>query len=77
MRIIDDLIFTREDFTSPAVTIGSYDGLHLGHQEIIKRVIERARDEGASQSSLPLSPIPSSSYTPKLIFPLSPLIVRR
>ena len=70
MRIIDDLTFAREDFTSPLVTIGSYDGLHLGHQEIIKRVIERARGEGGEAVVLTFEPHPVKVLHPQAHFPL-------
>ena len=70
MRIIDDLTFTKEDFTSPAVTIGSYDGLHLGHQEIIKRVIEHARGEEGEAIVLTFEPHPVKFLYPQANFPL-------
>jgi riboflavin kinase/FMN adenylyltransferase len=70
MRIIDDLIFAREDFTSPVVTIGSYDGLHLGHQEIIKRVIERAKGEEGEAVVLTFEPHPVKFLHPQLWIPL-------
>jgi riboflavin kinase/FMN adenylyltransferase len=70
MRIIDDLTFTKNDFTSPAVTIGSYDGLHLGHQEIIKRVIEHARSEGGEAVVLTFEPHPVKLLYPQTHFPL-------
>jgi len=70
MRIIDDLTFTKEDFSSPAVTIGSYDGLHLGHQEIIKRVIARASGEGGEAVILTFEPHPVKFLHPQLCIPL-------
>lgn len=70
MRIIDDLAFTRGDFPTPAVTIGSYDGLHRGHQEIIKRVIERARGEGGDAVVLTFEPHPVKFLQPQLRIPL-------
>ena len=70
MRIINDLTFTSKDFNSPAVTIGSYDGLHLGHQEIIKRVIERARSEGGDAVILTFEPHPVKFLHPDLQIPL-------
>jgi riboflavin kinase/FMN adenylyltransferase len=70
MRIIDELIFTKEDFSSPAVTIGSYDGLHLGHQEIIKQVIERARGQGGEAVVLTFEPHPVKFLNPQAPFPL-------
>lgn len=65
MRIIDALNFTREEFSSPALTIGSYDGLHLGHQEIIKRIIERARSWGGEAVVLTFEPHPIKVLYPE------------
>jgi riboflavin kinase/FMN adenylyltransferase len=70
MRIIDDLTFTREDFSSPVVTIGNYDGLHLGHQAIIKRVIELARDGKKKAVVLTFEPHPVKFLHPELQIPL-------
>lgn len=70
MRIINDLTFTSTDFSSPAVTIGSYDGLHLGHQAIIKRTIDRARDEGGDAVVLTFEPHPVKLLHPELQIPL-------
>ncbi len=70
MRIIDDLTFTKEDFTFPVVTIGNYDGLHLGHQAIIKRVIELARKGKGEAVVLTFEPHPVKFLHPELQIPL-------
>jgi riboflavin kinase/FMN adenylyltransferase len=70
MKIIDDLTFTREDFSSPVVTIGNYDGLHLGHQAIIRRVIERARGGRGDAIVLTFEPHPVKFLHPQLQVPL-------
>jgi riboflavin kinase / FMN adenylyltransferase len=70
MRIVDDLTFTRGDFNSPVVTIGSYDGLHLGHQEIITRVIELAREGKGEAVVLTFEPHPVKFLHPELRIPL-------
>jgi riboflavin kinase/FMN adenylyltransferase len=66
MRIIDDLTFTKEDFASPVVTIGNYDGLHLGHQAIIRRVIELARKGKGEAVVLTFEPHPVKFLHPDL-----------
>ena len=36
-------------FRTPAVTVGSYDGVHLGHRALVKRLVAEARaGEGES-----------------------------
>jgi len=34
------------NFKNPVVTMGAFDGIHLGHQKIINRVIEKAKEIG-------------------------------
>jgi len=70
MQIIDDLTFIKEDFASPVVTIGNYDGLHLGHQAIIKRVIELARQGKGEAVVLTFEPHPVKFLHPELQIPL-------
>jgi riboflavin kinase/FMN adenylyltransferase len=70
MKIIDDLTFTRADFSAPALTIGNYDGLHLGHQAIIKRVIERAKEGRCEAVVLTFEPHPVKFLHPQLQIPL-------
>jgi riboflavin kinase/FMN adenylyltransferase len=70
MRIIDDLTFTKENFTSPVVTIGNYDGLHLGHRAIIERVIELARKGKGEAVVLTFEPHPVKFLHPELQIPL-------
>ncbi|BCG46902.1 FMN adenylyltransferase/Riboflavin kinase [Citrifermentans bremense] len=42
-RSISDI---KEKLRHPAVTIGNFDGVHLGHREIFRRVRERAEEMG-------------------------------
>jgi riboflavin kinase/FMN adenylyltransferase len=70
MRIINDLTFTPVDFSSPVVTIGNYDGLHLGHQTIITRAIEVAKNSGGESVVLTFEPHPVQFLHPELNIPL-------
>ncbi len=41
MRVIQDL--SAVSFNQPILTLGTYDGVHLGHQEIIENLVKQAR----------------------------------
>ncbi len=40
------------------VTIGNFDGVHLGHQQLIKNVIDEAKKYGASSTAITFEPHP-------------------
>ena len=44
MRIIRDLAELTEPPVRAVVTIGNFDGIHLGHREIFRRVVRRAQE---------------------------------
>jgi len=47
-----------------AVTIGNFDGVHVGHQEILRGVIERARSMDAMSAVLTFYPHPARVLRP-------------
>src|SRR5580700_9489222 len=47
-----------------AVTIGNFDGVHVGHQEILRGVIERARAMDAVSAVLTFFPHPARVLRP-------------
>lgn len=53
------------------VSIGNFDGLHLGHREILKTVVRRARELGVKSVAMSFSPHPvrflAPGHAPKLI----------
>lgn len=63
MKVITD-IENIPDFDSPiALTLGVYDGVHLGHQAIIKHLHKQTRKEG-TRVILTFSDHPSHVFTP-------------
>lgn len=52
------------DWGRSVVTIGSFDGVHRGHQLIISRVVERAREVGAKSVVVTFDPHPSEVVRP-------------
>ena len=52
------------DWGRSVVTIGSFDGVHRGHQLIINKTIERARELGARSVVVTFDPHPSEVVRP-------------
>jgi riboflavin kinase/FMN adenylyltransferase len=48
------------------VAIGTFDGIHLGHQAIIRRAIELARERGLPAMALTFEPHPIAVIRPEL-----------
>ncbi len=48
------------------VAIGTFDGVHLGHQAIIARAVERARERGLQSMVLTFEPNPLAVLRPEL-----------
>ncbi|RZE63794.1 bifunctional riboflavin kinase/FAD synthetase [Streptomyces albidoflavus] len=53
-----------QDWGRSVVTIGSYDGVHRGHQLIIGRAVERAREAGLPTVVVTFDPHPSEVVRP-------------
>ena len=48
----------------PFVTVGTYDGIHLGHQEILRRLVGQAREAGLPSCVITFSPHPQQVVAP-------------
>lgn len=61
-------------FRNPVLTIGNFDGVHLGHQEVFRRVVEKAREIGGQSLVYTFDPHPvevlAPDRKPLLITPL-------
>ncbi|GHF73637.1 riboflavin biosynthesis protein [Streptomyces mashuensis] len=53
-----------QDWGRSVVTIGSYDGVHRGHQLLVGRVVERARELGVPSVVVTFDPHPSEVVRP-------------
>lgn len=49
----------------PVVTLGTFDGVHLGHQAIIKRLVEKAKEKGKKSLVVTYEPHPQSVVAPE------------
>jgi riboflavin kinase/FMN adenylyltransferase len=46
------------------VCIGAFDGLHLGHQALVRRTVDRARELGLPAVALSFEPLPREFFSP-------------
>jgi len=53
------------EFAPSALTIGNFDGAHLGHQEIFRRVVRLAADNNWNPSVLTFHPHPAKVVAPE------------
>jgi riboflavin kinase / FMN adenylyltransferase len=56
--------------TPAIVTFGVFDGLHLAHQQIMNRVVERSRAEGLAATVVTFDPHPRAVLHPETAPPL-------
>ncbi|MCA9639830.1 MAG: hypothetical protein KC492_04020, partial [Myxococcales bacterium] len=64
MRIIDDVRTCSERFPNVALTIGSFDGIHLGHRHIIDMLVADARAMNGTAALMTLRPHPRQFFAP-------------
>lgn len=58
MQIIQDIETIREPFKSAVITIGNFDGVHIGHQALFHEVIERAEAIDGTAIAMTFEPHP-------------------
>ena len=54
-----------EDFGPCALTIGNFDGVHAGHRELIRRVVEQSRAHGWRAAAMTFDPHPTRIIAPE------------
>ncbi|HEV2987595.1 MAG TPA: bifunctional riboflavin kinase/FMN adenylyltransferase, partial [Candidatus Angelobacter sp.] len=73
MRIFRSLEEVPEDFGPSIVSVGNFDGVHCGHQLVLKEMVKRARATGAKAIVVTFDPHPvrilRPDVAPKLITP--------
>lgn len=76
-----EVYYSHSDYTgslSGVLTLGIFDGFHLGHQKIVKQVVSRAREKHCPSILMTFDPHPLTLLQPQLgvrrLFPLEDLI---
>lgn len=65
MRIINDVRAHDEPLDRIVLTIGSFDGVHLGHRRLLHALIAKARAIGGTPAVMTLRPHPREFFSPK------------
>ena len=64
MQIIPDVRTTEKNFPNVVLTVGSFDGVHLGHQCILKEISELAEQHEGTPAVLTMHPHPREFFSP-------------
>lgn len=65
MEIIRGIEALREDYPNTVITIGNFDGLHLGHQKILEAVIRRSEELNGTSMVVTFDPHPMKVLAPE------------
>lgn len=65
MKIYYDFSDNEIEFRKPVLTIGKFDGVHLGHRALIEKVLERADALKGTASALTFEPHPKKVLLPQ------------
>jgi riboflavin kinase/FMN adenylyltransferase len=64
MEVVKGIKALRRRYPNPVVTIGNFDGIHLGHQKIFKRVVDAALSNGGTSVVVTFHPHPVKVIAP-------------
>lgn len=65
MKIIQGIQNIQESITYPVLAIGNFDGVHLGHQAIFKKVVDRAEEVEGTGIVFTFDPHPRKILLPE------------
>ncbi|MFW2371875.1 MAG: bifunctional riboflavin kinase/FAD synthetase [Gammaproteobacteria bacterium] len=65
MELIRGLHNLQDRHRACALTIGNFDGVHLGHQLILKRLLEKARELDLDACIMSFEPLPQEYFAPE------------
>ncbi len=58
MELVEDIETIEKPFDKAVITIGNFDGVHLGHQALFHEVIEKADEIGGTSIAMTFEPHP-------------------
>ncbi len=66
MQVWNSLDEVPTDLPRTVVTLGNFDGVHRGHREVLRRVVELARARGALAVAVTFTPHPRAVHHPEV-----------
>ncbi len=64
MKVYKSLDEIKKEFKRPALTIGNFDGVHIGHQALFKKVVELAKPREGDTIAVTFEPHPLKVLRP-------------
>jgi len=65
VQVLRDPLGADEPPRGSVLSIGNFDGVHVGHQAVLRHVVDRAHSEGAVAAAMTLDPHPVKVLRPK------------
>ncbi|MBI2997915.1 MAG: bifunctional riboflavin kinase/FAD synthetase [Deltaproteobacteria bacterium] len=65
MQIFRHIEHRSLSISNPVLTLGNFDGIHLGHQALLRRVVQQAKAEGGQSLVLTFEPHPLKILAPE------------
>ena len=57
MKIVENIELIEIPIKKAVITIGNFDGVHIGHQALLHTVVEKAHNIGGTAVALTFDPI--------------------
>ena len=64
MKVLWGLEDLNHGFPAPVATIGNFDGMHLGHQKLVRELVARARQTSGTPTAITFEPHPLQVLAP-------------
>ncbi|MBW2636707.1 MAG: bifunctional riboflavin kinase/FAD synthetase [Deltaproteobacteria bacterium] len=65
MKIIRKVNYITQEYRDSNVTIGNFDGIHLGHQELLKKTVKESREANRKSIVITFDPHPKKVIHPE------------
>ena len=69
MKVFSDIDNLKTEYSNIAMALGSFDGIHVGHQSLIKRVIQLAKENNGTSVVFTFGNHPMSVLVPDMVPP--------